>query len=301
MLFLSLLVAGVMQGAPIALAAIGFGLIWFTTKEFHFLYGTLLAASGYALYSLSDAGVNIWLGVLVVVVVSALVGAALERWAYIPLKDPLSVLLFSFGLAIVVQNGLQMIYGPQNQTMQNSLEDKTITVIPGTSATAQAIEMVALAAVVVIAVLFAVGLKTTRLGLALRAVMRDQEVAAFVGINPRRVRSIAYAIGSAVGSLGGIFTLITSGVSPTSGFDTMLFAFMATFLAAGSMNRVPVWGMIIGVALNLVAWKLPVNFNTLIVFTLMLLYVVLRQRASGAVAGRMLRRRRTAAAGVDAL
>jgi branched-chain amino acid transport system permease protein len=279
MLLLLLFVSGVMQGAPIALAGIGFALIWYTTKEFHFLYGTLLATSGYLLYTLNQHGVNIWLAGLIVIVGTALLAAGLENWGYIPLKNPLSVLLFSFGLAIVLQNVLQIIYGPANLIMPaNVLESRTLTVIPGTQATAQAIQVLALGAAVVVSVLLAAGLKFTRTGLAMRAVMRDEEVASYVGIRPRRLRLLAYAVGTAVGSLGGIFTMINVGTSPTSGFDTMLYAFMATFLGAGVMTRVPLWGMLIGILLSVEAWKLPASFATLIVFALMLFYVIVRER-----------------------
>jgi branched-chain amino acid transport system permease protein len=295
MLLLLLFVSGVMQGAPIALAGTGFAIIWYTTKEFHFLYGTLLATSGYLLYSLNQHGVNIWLAGLIVIVGTALLAAALENWGYIPLKNPLSVLLFSFGLAIVLQNVLQIIYGPANLIMPaNVLESKTLTVIPGTQSTAQAIQLLALGAAIVVSALLAAGFKFTRTGLAMRAVMRDEEVASYVGIRPRRLRLLAYAIGTAIGSLGGIFTMINVGTSPTSGFDTMLYAFMATFLGAGIMTRVPLWGMLIGILLSVEAWKLPASFATLIVFALMLFYVIVRERF-----GR-LRWRRLAAAPVAA-
>jgi branched-chain amino acid transport system permease protein len=291
MLLLLLFVSGVMQGAPIALAGIGFAIIWYTTKEFHFLYGTLLATSGYLLYSLTQHGLNIWIAGLIVIAGTALLAAALENWGYIPLKNPLSVLLLSFGLAIVLQNVLQIIYGPANVIMPaNVMETKTLTVIPGTQATAQAIQLLALGAALLVAVVLAVGFKFTRTGLAMRAVMRDEEAASYVGIRPRRLRLLAYAIGTAVGSLGGIFTMINVGTSPTSGFDTMLYAFMATFLGAGIMTRVPLWGMLIGILLSVEAWKLPASFNTLIVFALMLVYVIARQRADAVDLRRVLKK-----------
>jgi branched-chain amino acid transport system permease protein len=300
MLLLLLFVSGVMQGAPIALAGIGFAIIWYTTKEFHFLYGTLLATSGYLLYSLTQHGVNIWLAGLIVIVGTALLAAALENWGYIPLKNPLSVLLLSFGLAIVLQNVLQIIYGPANVIMPaNVLETKTITVIPGTQATAQAIQLLSLGAVVVVSLLLAAAFKYTRTGLAMRAVMRDEEAASYVGIRPRRLRLLAYAVGTAVGSLGGIFTMINVGTSPTSGFDTMLYAFMATFLGAGIITRVPMWGMLIGILLSVEAWKLPASFSTLIVFALMLVYVIARQRLSSSDVRQALKKWRTASARVS--
>ena len=230
-------------------------------------------------FCLVQNGVNIWLAAVIVIVGTALLAAGLENWGYIPLKNPLSVLLFSFGLAIVLQNVLQIIYGPANLIMPaNVLESKTLTVIPGTQSTAQAIQLLALGAAIVVSALLAAGFKFTRTGLAMRAVMRDEEVASYVGIRPRRLRLLAYAVGTAIGSLGGIFTMINVGTSPTSGFDTMLYAFMATFLGAGIVTRVPLWGMLIGILLSVEAWKLPASFATLIVFALMLFYVIVRER-----------------------
>jgi branched-chain amino acid transport system permease protein len=278
--FLSLLVNGFFQGVPIAIAALGFAVIWYTAKEFHFLYGTMLAASGYLLYSLASNGVPLLVAALATMAVAAAVGAVIEHFFYRRLGDPLSVLLFSFGLAIVVQNVLQIVYGPQEIVLPStgSLSSRSVTVVPFTAETRQLRDVVALGALVIVWGLVTWMVNRTDTGLAMEAVMKDPEASQYIGVRPARIKWIAYAIGSAIGALAGVMSMISSGVNPNTGFSVMLYAFMATFLAAGKLVHVPLWGMGIGIFLSLVAWKLPTNFNTLVTFAVMLLYVLLAQR-----------------------
>ena len=280
-MFLDLLVNGLFAGVPIAVAGLGFALIWYTSKEFHFLYGTLLAASAYIVYTLADAGVNLVLAFIIVMVLAAAFGALLKHQVYRRLGSPLSVLMLSFGLAIVLQNVLQIIYGPSDVVLsQDGLAATSITVIPGTDITRQGNDVLSLGLLIVLWIAVAVVMSRTDTGLAMQSVMTDPEAAQYVGVRPGRIRWIAYAVGSAIGALGGALSMLGAGVRPTTGFDVMLYAFMATFLAGGVLSRVPLWGLAIGVALSLVAYKLPTNFNTLIVFGLMLAYVISRRHIS---------------------
>lgn len=278
MLFLELLVNGFFAGIPIAIAALGFALIWYTSKEFHFLYGTMLAASGFGVYSLANAGVSLVAAFVIVIAVAAAAGAVLEHVFYRRLGSPLTILLFSFGLAIVLQNVLQIIYGPSDSVLKTAISRAAVDVLPGTDITRQGNDILALGALIVVWIATWATMSRTDFGLALQSVMTDPEAARYVGVPAARIRWIAYAFGSGLGALSGALSMLGNGVRPTTGFDVMLFAFMATFLAGGIVARVPLWGLLIGVALSLVAWKLPANFNTLIVFCLMLAYVITRRR-----------------------
>jgi branched-chain amino acid transport system permease protein len=276
--FLDLLVNGFFRGVPIAVAALGFALIWYTSKEFHFLYGTMLAASGYGVYSLAEAGLDLTLSFLTVMVLAALVGGVLKHQFYRRLGSPLSVLMFSFGLAIVVQNILQIIYGPSDVVLTNNgLAEQSVQVLPWADITRQANDLLSLAVLVVVWIALAIVMQRTDFGLAVQSVMTDPEAAQYVGVKPDRIRWMAYALGSAIGALAGALSMLGQGVRPTTGFDVMLFAFMATFLGGGVLVRVPWWGLLTGIALSLVAWQLPTNLSTLIVFALMLTYVITRR------------------------
>jgi branched-chain amino acid transport system permease protein len=275
---LDLGINGLFQGVSIALAALGFAIIWFASKEFHFLYGTMLAASGFGVYALTEAGVPLVLAFVIVIAVAAVVGAVLERGFYLKLGSPLSVLLFSFGLAVILQNILQIIFGPQDVVLsQVDMVATRIEIIPGTGIMRRANDVLSLVALIVLWIGLSFLMLRTKLGLALQSVMKDPEAAQYVGVRPARMRMYAYAIGSGIGALAGGISMLGFGVRPTTGFEVMLFAFMATFLAAGNLVLVPVWGLLVGTLPSLLAWQLPTNFTTLITFALMLLYVVFRK------------------------
>ncbi len=278
-MFLDLLVNGFFQGVPIAIAALGFALIWYASKEFHFLYGVMLAAAGFGLYSLVGAGANLFLALVIVVVIASIIGAVLEYWFYRRLGSPLSVLLFSFGLAIVLQNVLQILYGPQDVVLShNDLASRSVMVVPFADITRQANDVVAFGALVVVWVGIGLLMTRTDFGLGLQAVMTDPEAAQYVGVRPARMRAGAYALGSAIGALAGALSMVGFGVRPTTGFDVMLFAFMATFLGGGVLMKVPAWGLVVGALPSVLAWQVPTNFNTLITFVIMLTYVVVRRQ-----------------------
>ena len=277
-MLLDLLVNGFFRGVPIAVAGLGFALIWYTSKEFHFLYGTLLAASGFGVYSLVAAGLPLVVAFVFVIIATGIFGALLKHQFYRRLGSPLSVLMFSFGLAIVLQNLLQIIYGPSDVVLPgNDLAETSVRVLPFTDITRQANDVLSLGLLIVLWIGVAVVMKRSDFGLALQSVMTDPEAAQYIGVRPDRIRWMAYAAGSGIGALGGALAMLGQGVRPTTGFDVMLYAFMATFLAGGALIRVPMWGLFIGIALALVAWQLPTNVSTLVVFALMLAYVVTRR------------------------
>lgn len=294
-MLLDFVVNGWFAGVPIALAALGFALIWYTSKEFHFLYGTLLAASGYGVYALVGGGVPLVVAVVLVVLLMGVVGAVLEHHFYRRLGNPLSVLLFSFGLAIVLQNVLQILYGPTDVVLPHEgLAGSSVEILPFADISRQGSDVVALAVLVVVWVAVALLMQRSDFGLGVQAVMTDPEAAQYVGVRPARVRWMSYFLGSSIGAVSGALSMVGQGVRPTTGFDVMLFAFMATFLGGGVLWRVPIWGLAIGVALSLVAWQLPTNFNTFIVFVLMLSYIMLRRRAGSLRAAVSTRWRRPA-------
>lgn len=277
-MFLDLLVNGIFTGVPIGVAALGFAMIWYASKEFHFLYGVMLAAAGFGVYSLVQAGVALLPAAIIVIAAGAIVGAVLEDRCYRRLGSPLSVLLMSFGLAVIVQNLLQIIYGPQDVVLpHNDIAARSVQVVPFLNITRQGNDVLALAVLVALWILLWVVMERTDLGLALQAVMRDPEAAQYVGIRPSHMRMTAYAIGSGIGALAGALSMLGYGVRPTTGFEIMLFAFLATFLAGGSLGRVPLWGLVVGTLPSVLAWQVPTNFTTLLTFTLMLSYVVFRR------------------------
>lgn len=288
---IELLVNGFLEGSRIALAGMGFALIFYTTKELHFAYGVLIALAGYVCYWLiAVMGLNAFLAVPVSLAIGAASGAAVQRFLYRRLPDHLSVLLFSFGLAILLENLLHLGFGPNDLILPAG--PLTEGVVLFDRIYVRVIDLVALAVFAAVWAFMWYLLARRRMGLALRAVMHDEDASELVGIKSGQVKLFAYAMGSLIGALAGLINVTRAGVRPGAGFDLMLFAFIITLLGIGKMHRVVLWGIGLGVFMSLVAWQLPTEMRTLLAFAGMLIYLVARTRERPAI----LRRRRLSAA-----
>lgn len=269
-----LLLTGLLDGARIGVAALGFALIFYTTKELHFAYGALLAAGGYLYYSLVvDQGLPLLLAAVIALAASALIGGLIQRFLYRRLDDHLAVLLFSFGMAIILENLLHIYYGPTDKVMPPG--DLTATVsLFGTPL--RVIDLVTVGIFLVVWTGLWHMLERRQIGLAIRAVMRDSTMSDLVGIRTGRIKVFAYTLGSAIGAVAGLIAVTRSGVRPGSGFDLMLFAFIATLLGAGKLSHVAAWSLALGLFMGLVAWPFPTELQTLFAFFAMLVYLVVR-------------------------
>jgi len=275
MLLVELLVNGLLEGSRIALVGLGFALIFYTTKELHFAYGALITAAGYACYwMIVTLGITPWVAVPGAVLLSAAAGAVVRRYLYQRLSNPNAVLLFSFGLAIAVENGLHMIFGVNDVLLPPSFLTQSVVLFDAVHL--RVIDLVAVVLFVVAWVGLAYVLKRTRTGLAFRAIMRDAQSSELVGISVARIRILAYAVGSALGGLGALITLARSGLQPGAGFDIMLFAFIITLLGVGSIHRVALWGLGLGAFMGFVSFVLPTEFRTLLAFAAMFVYLIVR-------------------------
>ena len=275
---IELLVSGLLEGTRIGLAGLGFAIIFYTTEELHFAYGAMVTASAYLAYVLlTGVGLPGVLTVLIVLLAGALAGALIQRYLYRHLQTiPHAVLLFSFGLAIVLENLLHLIFGPEDLVLPSSSLTQVVEFTWPVTIFVRVIDFVAVGTFVITWLLIYYLLNRHRVGMALRAVMHDPEMSELVGIRTGRVKVVAYALGSAIGATSGLIAMVRTGVRPTSGFSIMLFAFIVTLLGVGRIHRVAGWGLGLGVFMGFTAWKLPTELRTLIAFVLMLLYLVVR-------------------------
>lgn len=284
-MLIDLLLTGLMDGARIGVAALGFALIFYTTKELHFAYGALIASAAYLYYSLvAEMGFPIWIAAPISLAFGALVGAVIQRWLYRRLSDHLAVLLFSFGLAIVLENLLHIFYGSSDKVLPGGPLTQSVVVL---GANFRVIDFVTVAIFLIVWGGLWYMLERRKTGLAIQAVMRDPVMAELVGIRAGQIKMFAFALGSAIGAAAGLIAVTRTGIRPGSGFDLMLFAFIVTLLGAGRLSAVAGWSIALGLFMALVAWPFPTELQTLFAFFAMFLYLFLRS-----LDWRRLRRRR---------
>lgn len=279
MLF-ELIVNGLIVGAKLGLASLGFAIIYYTSREFHVAYGVLLTVAGYiAMVMIESWSVPAVPTILAVVAMAALLGMGVERFVYRPLGDHFSVMMMALGVSIVLENALQIAFGADDKLLSSALMNRQLV---WDDLRLRYIEITVVAAFLAAWAIVWYVLERHRVGLALRAVMRDAGMAELVGIKTRHIRLFAYGLGSAIGAVSGLVMLFDSGLRPAAGFEVLLFAFIATVLGMGNLHKVAVWSMLIGVILNVFSWKLPTQFGTLFVFFVMFVYLLWASR-SGSV------------------
>ncbi len=114
---------GIIAGSIYALIAIGFTIIYRTVKFFHFAHGVVYTAGAYIAYTLLISfGLNFAISFFLSIVLAAILGIAIDRSVYYPLRQQnasnLIFLLASFGVFIFLQNLIQLIYGAQILTIR---------------------------------------------------------------------------------------------------------------------------------------------------------------------------------------
>src|ERR1700754_4892026 len=147
---LAFLISGAFEGARIAIAGIGFGLIFYTTRELHFAYGTGVAAAAYlCLWLVDTVGLAFPLAVVLAVAFGALLGAAIKGLLYRWLPNDLAVLLLSFGLTDVLQNVLLIVFGADQRSLDVDALNETTRI--GDEIIVQGVDWASLGALAVVA------------------------------------------------------------------------------------------------------------------------------------------------------
>ncbi|SDR59813.1 amino acid/amide ABC transporter membrane protein 1, HAAT family [Rhizobiales bacterium GAS113] len=256
--------------------AIGLLFIFGVMKIINFAHGALLTIGGYAALVATRMGLSPWLSFALAAIASLVVGAVIERVVVRPLYGrPLDAILATWGLAIVIGQLITLGFGREAQFAESPIHG-TIDAF-GTDYSGYRIWMIAAAAAIGLAV--AAVLHGTRLGLVTRAVIANEDLAAGLGINSRRVRFMTFSVGCAFAGLAGALITPLSSVDPNLGVPWLVNAFMLVIVAGASLVGLLAAATLLGGAQVIVAtYANPVLGGLTIV---VIAAVILRLRPKG--------------------
>jgi branched-chain amino acid transport system permease protein len=246
-------IEGVLTGGLYALFACGLSLMFGVMKVVNLAHGDIAVVGGYiALGVIAVTHVPVLASFLIVVPLMAILGYVLQRTIIQAALDRsiLTTLLVTFGLSVVVENGLLEFLNAD----YHSLGVNNVIVSGAFTITSQIKLPYLLVLVFAVAVVVLLGLQyflsASRYGRMIRAVADDKEAAQLSGIDYRHVFGIAAAIAFGTAALAGIAYGMYSTFAPTTGTDTiLLFAFAAVVIGGlGSLWGTLVGGVILGVA-----------------------------------------------------
>jgi branched-chain amino acid transport system permease protein len=205
--FIALLLNGVSIGLMYSLIALGFVLVYKATDAINFAQGEFVMMA--ALVGAVVAGLSgppVVMAIVAVIATLAVMigfGFGLERVVLRPLlgRPIVAVIMATIGLAAVLRGLTPIIFGGETRALPLPIPDDPITIGP---ATLPPIQVLGAGVAILLFVCFSWFFKKSRMGVAMRAVADNQQVAQAMGINVERYFALAWAMGGIVAALSGI-------------------------------------------------------------------------------------------------
>jgi branched-chain amino acid transport system permease protein len=249
MLFVELAVKGLVYGCMYAMMAVGLTLVYGLLRILHIAHAGVFALGAYVAVVVANATGSLALGFALALIVSAVAGVGIYRFAYQPLlgHPPFVPMIVSIGLFIVMQEGFRMVFGAYGISFDNNPYYTSTVGIAGINLNYVEIAMVI--ASIVLLVGFGLFASLTRAGIGWRATVTDPQMATSFGVDPVRVRYINFLFGSGLaGIAGALVGLLNNYVEPTMGGLVSYKALAIIVLGGlGSVRGTLIASLILGV------------------------------------------------------
>lgn len=288
-LFFQHLMNGLTLGGIYALIALGYTMVYGILKFINFAHGDILMVGAYvglfvfnALRGSTAMGpwwiIAFFIAMLISMVVSALLGMAIERIAYKPLRkgSRLAPLLSAIGISFILSNSCAWLFGTHSRKFDYPFDNTAIS-IGGVVITPHQI-MVLIVAVVMM-ILLKLFIDKTKMGKAMRATSLDGETAKLMGINSDMIISLTFGIGSALAACGGILIALDYKVYATMGTMLGLKAFVAAVVGGiGNITGAMLGGFLLGIleTFGVAILGIPQGFKDTIAFAVLILILLLK-------------------------
>lgn len=284
--FISLTAAGISQGAIVALAAVGFLLVYKATGVVNFAQGDLITLGAYlALWLTRDFDAPILAAYAGAIALMFLIGVVLERVAYAPLRGRSIhvVVIATLGAAIVIRTVIALWLGASPVALDSPARGH-LWRVGGAAIPFQRIAIVAVTLLVVAGLTWLFG--STAFGRQVRALAADRETARLHGVRSARLSMVAFGLSAALAGLAGVLIgPANSSFDITLGFSVMLGGFAAAILGGfGSLTGVVIGGFLIGLVEQLFGGYVLRDYRGAYPFVLMILVIALRPQ--GLLSGR---------------
>lgn len=233
-LFLQSLMVSLSVGAIYILIAVGLTLIFGILNVVNFAHGEMYMLGAYATYYLFHLlAVNYFLTLIIAMVLVGALGMALERLFFRPLQDnTLGVVIVAMGLSMFLQSAAYIVFGTQDKGVP--------PVFPGVATffdvTISYENLITILVAVVLMLALHFLISRTKIGLAMRAVEQDRQVAALQGINTTRISSFGFGVGCALAAASGVLIAPLVYATPTMGFTPLMKGFI--IIVVGGMGSV---------------------------------------------------------------
>jgi urea transport system permease protein len=283
--FINALILGISIASIWLIAALGLTIVYGAAGVINMAHGEFIMLGAYSSYMLqSFLGLPFLLCVpasfLIVAAVGLLLERGLIRYLY---KRPLDTLLATFGVSLVLMQGVRLIFGS---------DPKYLAVPPIFTSNIQFAFInisvfrlvVLLVTVAIVAAMWALFYRT-RFGVQVRAVMQDKEMAASFGVNADRVYMLTFALGAGLAGIAGSLFGVLNIVLPTMGAAYVVQAFLVVVVGGGTLAGSVVAGGATGELQSIFAYFTNDTFARFVLFVLIVVFLRIRPQGLFAPSG----------------
>ena len=269
---------GLITSAVLAIAAVGFTLQFAVTDVLNLAFAAIMTAGAFIAYWINQAGVSVWLALIVAMAACSALSVLLNFLVYAPFQrrgsSPITIVIVSLGMALIIEFGVQAIVGGVN--VSYTMGQGSTLRAGGLILTTVQIMILAISVLVMVAV-YAL-LRYTKLGKSMRATAANRSLARNCGIRTSRVITITWALTGALGGLAGtVFAIDIGSFGPTSTDLFVVLILAAVFLGGpGHAYGAMLGALLIGLATEVSAAYIQPDYKYVIAFVVLLAMLAVR-------------------------
>ncbi len=267
---------GVVAGMGYALVALGLTLLFGVMDVINFAHGEFYTLCAYFLFTAGQGfGFDYILAGVAAIALTLVAAGLVETLVVRPVlaRDPLSVMVVTFGVGLFLMNLLQALYTPTPQAVNTPFEG--IVRLGPVFLSTQKVFVIAIG-VAAFAGLHLLIMRTT-LGRMIRATAQQSTAAALVGIRVQRVQTFVFALSAGLAGLAGVLLGPTTNIYPTMGQLVIIKGFVVVILGGmGSIYGAAAGGLLLGLAEALAASVMPGEWTGGIGFSILILTLLFR-------------------------
>ncbi|MBK7220254.1 MAG: branched-chain amino acid ABC transporter permease [Saprospiraceae bacterium] len=259
------------------LLANSFSLIYYPSRIFHIANAAVISFGAYFVFFFANKfSIPFSVSVALAIVGATLIGLACEVLVYRQMRKknvpPLAYLIASIGLYVLLQNYISLFFGDDTKIINTAEVTVGNQIFGAYITTIQIITVFVSIALFITVNLF---LHYTATGKSIRAVASNPELCNIYGISSSKIILIAFGIGSALAAIAGILTAMDTSMTPTFGFNLLLYGVVAMIIGGiGSTRGLIAGALLVATAQHLAAYYIDTKWMDAITYIILILFLI---------------------------
>lgn len=257
--------------------ALSFYIIYTVVKFFHIVHAAIITSGAYfVLLFTQQFHLNLWIAIIISILSAISLGLVIEVCIYRVLRKnsatPLSYLISSLGLYVIIQNFISLIWGDETKSF------RTNDIKVGNEFFGAYITNIQIYSIISCLFFFfgiLIFLKWTKIGKNMRAVSENNELSSILGINTNKLILWTFVIGSGIAAIIGILIAFDTDMTPTMGFNLLLYGIVAIIIGGiGSTWGLVGGALLLATAQHLGAYYVDSKWMDAIAYFILILFLI---------------------------